>query len=230
MPQTPPAAWRAELVFRARQLFWLKLLATTLWTSLFFVGYFYLLRHPAQPVTMMPLTWVDALVPFQPAMLVPYLSLWFYIGTAPGLQRGFWQLVVYGLWMTALLLTGLAIFYLWPTAVPPPGIDRSLYPGFAMLEGVDASGNACPSMHVAASAFTAVRLHAVLREIGAPTLWRLANLGWVLLIGWSTMAVRQHVALDVLGGVLLGLAFAWPSLRWRPASGYHPRPPTTTTP
>ncbi|KQP11857.1 phosphatase PAP2 family protein [Pseudorhodoferax sp. Leaf267] len=226
----PRAPWRAELALRARELFWLKLLGTTLWTTVFFVGYFHLLRHPAHPVTVMPLTWLDALVPFQPAMLVPYLSLWLYIGVAPGLQRGFWPLAVYGLWMTALLLTGLAIFYFWPTAVPPLAIDRSGHPGFALLEGVDASGNACPSMHVAASVFTAVRLHAVLREIGAPALWRLANLVWVLLIAWSTMAVRQHVALDVLGGVLLGLAFAWPSLRWRPASGYHPRPPSTTPP
>ncbi len=230
MSAPPPLSpWTAELVFRARQLFWLKLLSTTLWTSVFFVGYFHLLRNPVHPVTEMPLIWFDAWVPFQPAMLWPYLSLWFYIGLAPGLQRGFWQLLVYGLWMTALLLAGLAIFYLWPTAVPPLSVDRSGYPGFAMLQGVDANGNACPSMHVAASVFTAVRVHAVLREIGAPAVWRWANLFWVLLIAWSTMAVRQHVALDVLGGVVLGLAFAFPSLRWRPAS-YHPRPFLPKTP
>lgn len=228
MAARPP--WQAELAFRVRELFWLKLLGTSVGTTVFFIGYFHLLRHPAYPVTVMPQTWLDQLVPFQPTMLVPYLSLWFYIGVAPGLQRGFWQLLAYGAWMTALLLTGLAIFYFWPTAVPPLALDRSGFPGFAMLEGVDASGNACPSMHVAASVFTAVRLHAVLREIGAPAIWRGLNLLWVLLIAWSTMAVRQHVALDVLGGAILGLAFAYPSLRWRPASGYHPRPPSTKTP
>jgi len=223
-------SWQAELAYRVRELFWLKLLGTSVWTTVFFIGYFHLLRHPAYPVTVMPLTWLDPLVPFQPAMLLPYLSLWLYIGVAPGLQRGLSQLLAYGAWMTALLLTGLAIFHFWPTAVPPLALDRSGFPGFALLEGVDASGNACPSMHVAASVFTAVRLHAVLREIGAPAIWRGLNLVWVLLIAWSTMAVRQHVALDVLGGVVLGLAFAWPSLRWRPASGYHPRPPSTYTP
>jgi membrane-associated phospholipid phosphatase len=228
MPAPPRASWQSELWFRARELFWLKVLGTTLWTTVFFIGYFHLLRHPAYPITVMPLTWLDALVPFQPTMLVPYLSLWLYIGVAPGLQRGFWQLLVYGLWMTALLLAGLMIFYFWPTAVPALAIDRSGFPGFAMLEGVDASGNACPSMHVAASVFTAVRVHAVLREIGAPLALRLLNLVWVLLIAWSTIAVRQHVALDVLGGVILGLAFAWPSLRWRPVCSYHPRPPSTT--
>ncbi len=215
------ADWRTEFAYRMRELFWLKLLGTTAWTTLFFVGYFQLLRHPVHAVTAMPLTWLDTVVPFQPAMLWPYLSLWFYVGVAPGLQRGFWQLLVYGLWMIGLLGTGLLIFYLWPTAVPALGLDRSPYPGFAMLEGVDANGNACPSMHVAAAVFTGVRLQAVLREIGAPAWLRLLNTGWVLLIAWSTMAVRQHVALDVLAGAALGLAFALPSLRWQPASGYH---------
>lgn len=217
--------WRAELWFRARELFWLKLLGTTLWTTAFFVGYFELLRNPVHPVTVMPLTWVDALVPFQPAMLWPYLSLWFYIGIAPGLQRGFWQLLVYGLWTVVLMGCGLAIFYFWPTATPRLALDRTGYPGFALLEGVDAAGNACPSMHVAAAVFTGIRLHAVLRETGAPLALRLANGVWALLIAWSTMAVRQHVALDVLAGAGLGLALALASLRWRPSPGYHaPRP------
>lgn len=217
--------WRAELWSRARELFWLKLLGTALWTTAFFVGYFALLRNPVHPVTVMPLTWVDALVPFQPLMLWPYLSLWFYIGIAPGLQRGFAQLLVYGLWTVVLMGGGLLIFYFWPTAVPPLTLDRSGHPGFALLEGVDAAGNASPSMHVASAVFTGIRLHAVLRETGAPLALRLANGVWALLIAWSTMAVRQHVALDVLGGTALGLAVALASLRWRPSPGYHaPRP------
>jgi membrane-associated phospholipid phosphatase len=33
----------------------------------------------------------------------------------------------------------------------------------------------------------------------------------------STLMVKQHVVLDVAAGALLGIAFALPSLRWRPA-------------
>ncbi|WP_326542478.1 phosphatase PAP2 family protein [Pseudorhodoferax sp.] len=225
MDPPAPGHWRAELVYRVRKLFWLKLLGTTLWTTLFFVGYFHLLRHPAYPVAVMPLTWVDRLVPFQPAMLWPYLSLWFYIGIAPGLQRDFRQLLAYGLWTIVLMGSGLLIFHFWPTAVPPLSFDRAGYPGFALLEGVDGSGNASPSMHVASAVFTGLRLHAALREIGAPVPLRLANGVWAGLIAWSTVAVRQHVALDVLGGAALGLVVAALSLRWRPATGYHPARP-----
>jgi len=201
---------------RFRNLFWLKLVGTTAFTWLFFIGYFHLLRHPAYPVTEMPLTALDHLIPFSPQWLGAYLSLWLYVGFAPGLQRNFAELVVYGLWVNALCLSGLVLFYLWPTAVPPLGFDVSGYPGFAMLQGVDAAGNACPSMHVAVAMFTAVRLDDVLRQARTPLAFRLANALWFLAIVYSTLAVKQHVALDALAGALLGLAFVLPSLHWRP--------------
>ncbi|MGJ7495897.1 phosphatase PAP2 family protein [Variovorax sp. RT4R15] len=216
---TPPSTqpWTNEIGFRMRRHFLLKFVGTSVFTWLFFIGYFHLLRHPAYPVMVMPLTALDHLIPFQPQTLFAYLSLWVYIGFAPGLQRTFAELVVYGLWISGLCLSGLALFYFWPTAVPPLTMDVSSYPGFAMLQGVDAAGNACPSMHVAAAIFTAIRLEDVLRRTRTPVFLRLLNLAWFLAIAWSTLAVKQHVVLDAAAGALLGLAFAWPSLRWRPA-------------
>jgi membrane-associated phospholipid phosphatase len=217
-PSAPvPAPWKSELWFRIRTLFLLKFVGTSVFTWLFFIGYFHLLRFPASEVTTMPLTALDHLIPFQPQWLFAYLTLWFYVGVAPGLQRNFAELVVYGLWVGALCLTGLALFYLWPTAIPPMTLDVSGHPGFAMLQGVDASGNACPSMHVAVAIFTAVRLDDVWRQMRTPLAFRWANALWFLAIAWSTLAVKQHVALDALAGALLGLAFVLPSLRWRPA-------------
>jgi len=90
------------------------------------------------------------------------------------------------------------------------------YPGFAMLQGVDAAGNACPSMHVAVAIFTAMRVEHVLRESRTPVPWRVLNWLWFAAIAYSTLAVKQHVVLDVVAGALLGMAFAFPSLRWRP--------------
>jgi membrane-associated phospholipid phosphatase len=186
------------------------------WT--FFIGYFYVLRNPVHPVFEMPLTAFDRWIGFQPEALFIYLSLWLYIGVGPGLQRGFWELVVYGLWLAAMSVTGLVLFYLWPTAVPPLGFDASGYPGFAMLQGVDAAGNACPSLHVATAMFTVIRIEQVLRDAGAPRWLRMTNLLWFVAIAWSTLAVKQHVALDALAGAALGIAFALPSMRWRPGA------------
>jgi membrane-associated phospholipid phosphatase len=197
----------------------LKLVGVTAFTWLFFIGYFHLLQHPMQPVMVMPLTALDHLIPFQPQALFAYLSLWVYVGTAPGMQLRFTELLVYGLWVGALCLTGLACFYFWPTQVPPLAIDVSGFPGFATLQGVDAAGNACPSMHVAVAMFTVIRLEDVLRRAGAPTWLRLVNRAWFIAIVLSTLMIKQHVVLDVLAGALLGVAFALPSLRWRPAPG-----------
>jgi membrane-associated phospholipid phosphatase len=219
LPMTPATAqtWAADIGLRFRRMFALKLVGVTAFTWVYFLGYFYLLQHPIHPVTVMPLTALDNLIPFEPSALFVYLSLWVYVGTAPGLQLTFIELLVYGLWVGALCLTGLACFYLWPTQVPPLAVDVSGFPGFATLQGVDAAGNACPSMHVAVAMFTVIRLEDVLRQAGAPLTLRLANRVWFVAIAMSTLMVKQHVVLDVAAGALLGIAFALPSLRWRPA-------------
>ena len=216
MPSPRPSAWRSELGLRMRRHLAVKLVGTTAFTWVFFIGYFHLLRHPVNPISVMPLVALDHLVPFQPQLLPIYLSLWFYVGIAPGLQLTFAQLLAYGLWVGALCLTGLALFYFWPTAIPPLMPHTAGFSGFSVLRGVDAAGNACPSMHVAVAMFSALWIERVLRLIQAPAALRLVNAAWFLAIAYSTLAIKQHVVLDVLAGALLGIAFALPSLHWRP--------------
>jgi hypothetical protein len=210
-------SWTADIALRLRRLFLLKLSGVTAVIGLFFVAYFHVLRHPAHPVTVVPLTPLDALIGFEPAMLVPYVSLWLYVGIAPGLQLTLRRLADYGLWAGALGATGLAAFYFWPTVVPPSigsGVVPG-WPGFETLRGLDAAGNACPSLHVAFAVFTAAWIEHVLRAVRVPPLLRLLNLGWVLAIVWSTLAIRQHAVLDVAVGALLGAMFALLSLHGR---------------
>ena len=211
----PTSSWTTELAFRLRHIFWLKLIGTTACTWVFFIAYFHLLRNPANPVTTMPLTVVDGWVDFQAWALVPYLSLWLYVGIAPGLQRSFASLFIYGLWCGAMCVTGLLIFYVWPTQIPTFHATGDA-PGMAMLKGVDAAGNACPSMHEAVALFTALWIDRIFVHIGAPIWLRLGNAIWFLTIAYSTLAMRQHVAIDVVAGAALGGVFAWASLRWSP--------------
>jgi len=207
---------------RYRPLF--KGLGITAFLWLFFVAYFHLLRHPVRPVFEMPLTALDRAIDVQPAMLGAYVSLWFYVGIAPGLLLSVRELVAYALWAAAMCLTGLLCFYLVPTAVPrlDLAIDLAQHPGFALLQGVDAAGNACPSLHVAGALFSAIWAHRLLRDMGAPAITRAINALWLVLIVYSTLAVKQHVVLDVIGGVALALLFAGPSLRWFPRSATWP--------
>ena len=226
-PATPPplaAAW-PELRHRLRHLLLLKTAGITAFMGLFFVGYFHTLRNPMRPVLEMPLTWLDQAIPLQPHALWAYLSLWLYVGIPAGLMLTLRALLIYGAWAAALCVTGLLIFYLMPTAVPAlasrPDLSLSLspsqYPAFVMLQGVDAAGNACPSLHVATALFSALWIERLRRGLRLPSALRWLNVVWLLLIVYSTLAIKQHVVWDVLAGAGMGAAFAWASLRWFPA-------------
>lgn len=205
MPARRPAA---VLAARLRTLWFAKATGTTLGMSGFFVLYFWLLNHPQFPVTVMPLTWVDRLIDFHPETLLLYVTLWVYVALPPAILPDRRELVSYGLAALALAGTGLLIFLFWPTTLPHFEIDWARHATFSTLKAADLSGNACPSLHVAFAVFTAIWLDRLLREIGFGVVLRTLNWLWCLGIVYSTIAVRQHVALDVLAGAALGATVA----------------------
>jgi len=148
-----------------------------------------------------------------PQTLPLYLSLWVYVSLPPALLATRRELYGYGLSITATCISGLLIFYFWPTVVPAAHIDWSQYPDMDFLKNMDASGNACPSLHVTTAVFSGIWLHHLLRRFGAPLWILIVNSGWCIGIVYSTMATRQHVVLDVLAGLALGVLAAQLSLR-----------------
>ena len=212
--QTIP--WHLQILTRMKSHFFLKASGITLFMSAFFAGYIYLLKNPVFPVTMMPLTFLDMAVGFKPDALILYVSLWLYVTLPPALQATRRELIHYGLAVGALCVTGLACFLVWPTAVPAANIDWDQNYGFSILKGVDAAGNACPSLHVATAVFSAMWLNRLLLEVGAPRIVRVFNWAWCVGIVYSTLATKQHVAVDMIAGAMLGmfaasLSLAWPS-------------------
>lgn len=182
--------------------------------TVFFAVYFWVLNHPQFPVTIIPFTAVDRWLGFQPAALPLYLSLWFYVSLAPALiidRRELWSM---GVAWVALSAVGLGIFLFWPTTVPPSDIDWSQHPSIAWLKSTDAAGNACPSLHVAFAVFSAVWFERLLRQMNAKRWVRALNWLWCVGILYSTIATRQHVALDVLAGTVLGAIMGGVHLRW----------------
>ncbi len=192
-----------------------KSIGTTLFISLFFGAYFYLLKEPAYPTTVMPITLLDHLIGFQPLALPMYLTLWVYVSLPPALLATRRELYGYGVAMAGTCLAGLIVFYFWPTAVPAANIDWAQYPDVKFLKSMDASGNACPSLHVATAVFSGIWLHHLLRRYGGPLWILLFNWMWCIGIVYSALAIRQHVAVDVLAGLVLGVLAAYLSLRHR---------------
>jgi membrane-associated phospholipid phosphatase len=218
----PGTGWLHQA--RIRMLTWwpVKMIGTSLVMTGFFVAYFWVLHHPLFPVTTMPFTAVDRWIGFQPEALPLYLSLWFYVSLAPALLVDRREMVSYAVVTVGMSVIGLGIFLLWPTTVARTDVVLSQHSAFAFIMAADAAGNACPSLHVAFAVFTAVWLGRLLRQMGAGRPVRAFNWLWCLGILYSTVAIRQHVALDVLAGTGLGAAVAALHLRWLRVSGRKP--------
>ncbi len=213
--------WQEQLWDRLRTRWFAKFIGISASIAAFMCVYFALLEHPQVAVTVMPRLALDRMIPFVPWAVVPYASLWIYVGLAPGLMYPRREMSRYALSAAVLAAIGCGIFFFFPTAVPAAAIDWSRWPMVAILKSADRAGNACPSLHVAFSVLTVVWLAALLRKVGAPRWLHAVNVAWCLLIVWSTLATRQHVVIDAEAGAALGAAVAlahlvaWPVWRRR---------------
>lgn len=188
-----------------RQHWLLKTVGISAFITVFFIAYFRLLKAPIFPVTVMPVTWLDHVIAFNPYALVIYLSLWIYVPIAPIAIADKRKLYALGWEAGGVAIVGLGIFLFFPTMIPALPIDWARYPGFEFLKTVDAAGNACPSLHVAFAVFTALRFDETLRELRARAVLHVGNWAWALGIVYSTLAIKQHVAVDAYAGTLLGV-------------------------
>ena len=224
MKNNQPTPWYRLIAAALTQHKLLKGIGTPLFIALFFGAYFYVLKNPIYPTTVMPLTWLDQMIGFQPQAMSLYVSLWVYVSLPPALLAARHELYRYGMAMGTICLVGLFVFFFWPTTVPAADIDWARYPGVDFLKNVDAAGNAFPSLHVATAFFSGFWLDHLLRRFGAPRWSQLFNWLWCIGIIYSTLATRQHVAVDVWAGLALGAAAAWLSLRHRAIIAPHTQP------
>jgi membrane-associated phospholipid phosphatase len=202
--------WLRALWLRCKTLWPMKLVGNTVATLGFFPLYFWIMKN-AGHAWVLPLTAFDRLIAFWPALLPVYLSLWGYIALPVLLARDKRELWSFSFGCAAMTAIALVVFWFIPTAIPNFTIDAVPGSSLAFLKTVDSAGNAFPSLHVSFSVFTCVVLARQLREVGAPAWLRIFNVAWAVGIVYSTMAVRQHVLMDVLGGLALGLALGFVS-------------------
>ena len=207
-PSSPSAVppWLAALWKRSITLFPLKLIGNTIATLGFFPLYFWIMKNAGQ-AWVLPLTPVDRLIAFWPWLLPVYLSLWGYIALPVLLAGDMRELTGFSLGCAAMTLLALLVFWFMPTAIPNFVVETTPGTSLQFLKMVDSAGNAFPSLHVSFSVFSCVVLARQLRAAGAPLWLRALNVAWAVGIVYSTMAVRQHVLIDVLGGFALGVAF-----------------------
>ncbi len=208
-PTDSSRPWLRELRSRFAAHRALKAVAIPLFLAGFFAAYFQLLRHPVFPVTTMPTLAFDRFIAFSPLAAVPYLSLWIYVVLGAGTVQGAREIRLYCFGVLALTAVGLGTFLFWPTTTPAAGIDWSHYRLMRSLKTIDASGNACTSLHVAFAVFTAIWIERLLRQLRAPVWPRVVNATWAAAIAYGTLATKQHLTVDLLAGAALGGVVGW---------------------
>ena len=190
----------------------LKLSLTVLFNLLFWSGYEVLGRHAFFPLRAVPMTWLDRAVPFQPEPWAwVYLSQFTFTSTLPWLLSTRDAIRRYATGLVVMTLTSFLIFLFLPTpCLRPAQVGGS--GAMKLIVAFDGLLNAFPSLHATFLAYMSAlawRMFGRAIPMWGVALWAL----WGTAIMYATLATKQHYALDLAAGGLLGWTSDW--LAWR---------------
>jgi membrane-associated phospholipid phosphatase len=158
---------------------------------------------PARPA---PGTALDAAIPFAPAWAPIYLSVCGLVPLFPLLTAERESLLRFARGLVWLCVPSFLFFALLPIEGPPR--DAATGAGsYGWLTSVDTPRNAFPSLHAGLTVFCLLYgWQALGRHLARPgrAAFALAAVAWGAAILFSTLATKQHWAVDVAAGALLG--------------------------
>lgn len=192
----PPRGIRPRLVSQ----WWLKVLLTIVLGGAF-LPYFLLQQFPLGTPRTPPSCVLDDVARFDPRWVFVYQSIYLPFNLVPWLCWRRDQLVRYTRGYLVLLGVSFAIFAFFPSLGPVRG-DATGHGLYDLLCTLDTRGNACPSLHAGLIAYTFVVATSL--SLRSTSLVVLAL--WSMVTLYSTLALRQHYAIDLLAGGVLGLA------------------------
>ena len=196
---------RAALLSRLRSQRDLKVFLFIALPTVLTVAYFTIQRTIIFPTRSMPLSWFDRAIPFQSGWVCVYVSLYLLNPIGPLFTRSRTDLFRYTRGILFLFVSGLFCFLLFPVAGPRPTGTQGpwLYDHLIL---VDRAYNSFPSLHAACAVYAVLYAAYASGDSSRPML-RKVFLGlawlWVALILYSTVATRQHFAIDLPPGIFL---------------------------
>ncbi len=185
------------------------------WTALlvcsvvFLFGYIIPNRYHFITPIYLQMTAVDLAVPLVPWTIFIYQSEYVYFFIAYALIRGEDTRNRYFYSFLTVQAVSMAFFVFWPTAFPrhayplPVDINPWVRQAFAVLHLLDEPSNSFPSLHVSACFVTAFAFY---RESKVKLAFFLL---WSVAISISTLTIKQHYFMDIVGGLVLAMASSW---------------------
>jgi membrane-associated phospholipid phosphatase len=175
------------------------------------VVYLAIQRAVVFPNGRVPVTWFDHVIPFRPRWVWVYLSMYLLNPVGPLFTRSREDLLRYARGVLFFFACGFLCFVFFPVPGPRPPVANDFWL-YQRLTFIDRPYNSFPSLHAACAVY-AVLFAAYASCDTSRTHLRIFLLSlawlWVGLILYSTVAIRQHFAIDLLAGVLLGLLAQW---------------------
>ncbi|MFZ1731164.1 MAG: phosphatase PAP2 family protein [Bacteroidota bacterium] len=193
-PPRPYSTWRYLLLMAACYAVWVPLYFLTGWIG------------ELRGAAFDPALAVDGVWPFIPEAVMVYLFAYVVVLALFVIRRNAEFLNYAYLNFIVMNLIAFALFALIPTMGPPrTALPADTSPILSFMFDLDVRWNAFPSLHVANP--TLIMLLSF-RERGVAPM-SIALLVVAISIAVSTLLVRQHYVLDVIGGVTLaGMVFA----------------------
>lgn len=179
---------------------------------IFWSLYLFLSRNSIIKVHELPMTALDRWAGYHPSPWAwIYESIFLLTGVAPWLIVSREQLRRYLTGFAMLSLISFVVFVIFPVASPrPEGMEASAF--LLFITHIDGPLNAFPSLHAGCLIFNLALIHRLfgrqLHPFISVALWI-----WAGLILFATLATKQHYAVDLLVGGLLGWVADW--LAWK---------------
>lgn len=194
-----------------------KLQLYALLFAAFGIPYFVLQRWPLLTPGTFELTALDRWIGFRPRWIWVYQSVYLLMSLPPLLAVTRGQLAVYTRGFLGMTAVAIGFYVLLPIEAPRPAdVPRDGMWGILLM--YDRTINTFPSLHIAMAAHAlcyAGWLAGPRRSAAVGVALALGVL-WLLLVAYSTLATKQHYAVDLPAGVLLGLLCQWMAvtIRW----------------
>jgi membrane-associated phospholipid phosphatase len=210
-----PAGSSADFANAIRRRFkaqWrLKLASGIVMNVVFWAGYLFLSRHALFPLHALQLTPLDEWAGFHPRGWVwAYESAFLLSGIVPWLietREDVWR---YVRGFAGMCVLSFVVFAIFPVASPRP-VELNAYPTTLFLTRWDGPFNAFPSLHAGCLVYVLGTVWKLFGRV-CPRLVKFFLVVWAVLILFATLATKQHYAIDLLAGGLVGAvaaAFAW---------------------
>jgi membrane-associated phospholipid phosphatase len=212
MPDASSAESGYSFIGRLKAIWELKAAATIGVSVVFWSGYLYLSRHAFFSLHELPLTPLDTWAGYHPHPWAwIYESIFLLTGIIPWLVVTRNQMQRYLTGFALLALTSFAIFAVFPVASPRP-LHSEPTPFLLFITHVDGPFNAFPSLHAGCLIYNLCLAYRLFKNPVHPLIPPALGV-WALMILFGTLATKQHYALDLVAGAVLGWLADWAA--WR---------------